>query len=114
MRKGLAMLVAILVVTFSAFSVGFGSDAPGPAGVEEANAHTSPCSDFMEQTGHLSNVRFWECHPIYNNSDSSAVRVHVCGLSGTLHAITVYHSHVWYDPTRWSLGAHDHGTGHNC
>jgi hypothetical protein len=72
-----------------------------------ASAATS-CYAFWRHSGHTDNVRWYHCH---DNRTVPGIgdraRVHICGFSGTLHGITVFHD----IRDNWSTDNHAHDVG---
>jgi hypothetical protein len=63
------------------------ANAAGSASQSNVAAAAVPsCEDFWRHSGHTDRVRWYHCH---GTSDPYVKRVHICGVSGTLHGITV-------------------------
>ncbi len=68
----------------------------GFAQPERAQAHSS-CYDAWQNSGHTARAHSYHCHGWATvDGDDVQTRVHICGLSGTLHGVTVRHHHVGY------------------
>jgi hypothetical protein len=75
----ISMLAAMLVPSIGGISMASASTPTTTAALT--------CEDYWLNSGHTANVDWYHCHRIPNRPNSR--RVHICGLSGILHGITV-------------------------
>lgn len=91
MRRVRTTLLLAVIATVGIFGFA-GASSAGQSNVgpsQSAAAAAAPsCRDFWQHSGHTDRVRWYHCHPT-NPSDPYVKRVHICGVSGTLHGITV-------------------------
>jgi hypothetical protein len=87
-RVRLALAAAAFPVLGMLTSMPASTAAPAHVGgVQPATTAAPTCRDYWLNSGHTANVDWYHCHTITNRPNSR--RVHICGLSGILHGITV-------------------------
>jgi hypothetical protein len=96
--------VVLAIVAAMAFALAI----PFIATPERAEAGHLNCGDFFRHSGHTDRARWHHCHDMRTVPGiGSRARVHICGVSGTLHGITVFHDiHA-----NWSRQDHAHDPG---
>jgi len=103
---------ALLMATPAAHANSTVSSTMNTSSASQSNvaAAVPSCRDFWRHSGHTDRVRWYHCH---RTSDPYVKRVHICGVSGTLHGITVaqFPDGVWLRNS--STHRHDVG-GEGC
>jgi hypothetical protein len=108
-RLGFALASVVFVMVVTAVTVAVPGGVTQP---EKAQAHHLSCFDFWQHSGHTDtqHIRWWHCHDMRQvPAIGTRARVHICGTSGTLHGVTVFHT--WNG--QWSTDDHAHGDGSN-
>jgi len=107
----LAMVAAVGMFSF----VGASSASPSDVSASPSDVSASPsnvaaalpsCRDFWLHSGHRDRVRRYHCHAT-SPSNPHVKRVHICGVSGTLHGITV----AEFPDGAWVTNNHRHDVG---
>lgn len=100
-------LLLAVVTTVGMFNfVGASSASPSDVSASQSNvaAALPSCRDFWLHSGHTDRVRWYHCH---STNDPYVKRVHICGVSGTLHGITV----AEFPDGVWLTNDHRHDIG---
>lgn len=113
----LMVFAVVGVLTTLAVSSASSSDAAaGPHGGHGAHAAHSghsvqrlaaaqpSCRQFWQHSDHTTRVRWYHCHA---TSDPYVKRVHICGVSGTLHGVSV----AQFPDGVWLRANHRHDVG---
>jgi hypothetical protein len=107
LRVGLTIIAASIAITAFTLAVPRGVAQP-----EKAEANHLSCYDFWQHSGHTDTrfIQWWHCHDMRTVAAiGTRARVHICGDSGTLHGVTVFHT--WNGA--WSTDDHAHGDGNS-